>query len=394
SEVPSPVEGKKVPSNGGRESLDEMPHATALLESAERPLILVGGGAIWSGCGPEIISLAETIMSPVATTLMGKSAVPEDHPLVLGMVGMHGRRVANYALEECDVLLAIGTRFSDRMIGEPASCRTKVIHVDIDSGEMGKNVRPTVSLVGDAGKVVRSILSSIGMKRAGGEWPERMRLLKARCACDTDLPDNPIKPQKVIHDLSKYLPDDAIITTEVGQCQMFAAHHFECRGKRTFITPGGLGTMGFGLPAAIGAKVAAPDRAVVDVAGDGSLLMVCQEMATAVEENVPVFICLLNNGRLGMIKQLQTMFYGRRLFAESLGSSPDFVKLAEAFGVRAVRVQDPRDLASVIEEGAQSGRAFLADVWIDRDEEILPVTLRTEGGTKVIAGNCVWKGVC
>jgi acetolactate synthase-1/2/3 large subunit len=175
---------------------------------------------------------------------------------------------------------------------------------------------------------------------------------------------------------------------------MFAAHFFEARGKRQFITPGGLGTMGFGFPAAIGAKVAAPDRCVVDVAGDGSLLMVCQEMATAVEENIPVFICLLNNGRLGMIRQLQNQFYGKRLFAENLGSSPDFVKLADAFGVRSARVKDPKDLGSVIEEGIASDRPFLADIWIDREEEVLPMTLRAESGTEVIAGSCAWKGVC
>lgn len=393
-DISSPIEPRKVSTNGMREDLTELPQAIQLLESAERPLILVGGGAMWSGCGQDLITLAEMIASPVATTLMGKSTVPENHPLVLGMVGMHGRRVANYALEECDVLLAVGTRFSDRMIGDPSSCRTRVIHIDIDTGELGKNVRPTVALSGDAGLVIRAISSSIHAKRNDGKWTERMGILKKECACNLDLGDNPIKPQKVIYELSRLLPDDAIVTTEVGQCQMFAAHFFECRGKRQFITPGGLGTMGFGLPAAIGAKVAAPQRSVVDVAGDGSLLMVCQELATAVEEDIPVFVCLLNNGRLGMIKQLQNMFYGGRMTAMDLGSSPDFVKLAEAFGVRAARVKDPKDLESVIEEGMASDRPFLADIWIDREEEVLPVTLRTESGTQVIAGNCAWKGVC
>jgi acetolactate synthase-1/2/3 large subunit len=393
-DISCPIEAKKMPTNGTREDLTELPHAVQLLESAERPLILIGGGAMWSGCGQDVIRLAEIVASPVATTLMGKSAVSEDHPLVLGMVGMHGRRVANYALEECDVLLAVGTWFSDRMIGDPSSCRTRVIHIDIDTGELGKNVRPTVALSGDAGLVIRAISSSIKARINGGKWTERIGILKKECACNLDLGDNPTKPQKVIYELSRLLPDDAIVTTEVGQCQMFAAHFFEARGKRQFITPGGLGTMGFGLPAAIGAKVAAPDRCVVDVAGDGSLLMVCQELATAVEEDIPVFVCLLNNGRLGMIKQLQNMFYGGRKTAMELGSSPDFVKLADAFGVRSARVKDPKDLESVIEEGMTSDRPFLADIWIDREEEVLPVTLRTESGTKVIAGNCAWKGVC
>jgi len=394
SDISTPIEGKKAAANGSRENLTELPRSVQLLESAERPLILVGGGAMWSGCGQDIIRLAEMIASPMATTLMGKSAVPEDHPLVLGMVGMHGRRVANYALEECDVLLAIGTRFSDRMIGDPSSCRTKVIHVDIDTGELGKNISPMVALSGDAGMVVRAMSSSIQAKRDGGKWTERIMILKKECGCDLDIADNPIKPQKVMFELSRLLPDDVIVTTEVGQCQMFAAHYFEARGRRQFITPGGLGTMGFGLPAAIGAKVAAPDRTVVDIAGDGSLMMVCQELATAVEEEIPIFICLLNNGRLGMIKQLQTMFYGGRTTSMELGSSPDFVKLADAFGVRAARVKDPKDLESVIEEGIGSDRPFLADIWIDREEEVLPVTLRTESGTRVITGNCAWKGVC
>lgn len=393
AEIDAPIEGKRQHANG-KENLSELPEAIRLLESAERPLILVGGGAMWSGCGQDIMRLADLVPSPVATTLMGKSAVPEDHPLVLGMVGMHGRMSANYALEQCDVMLAVGTRFSDRMIGDPASCRTKVIHVDIDSGELGKNVRPTVALSGDAGKVIRAIISTVKSARSREAWGGAIGALKRKCACDIGVSDNPIKPQRVICELSKLLPDDAIVTTEVGQCQMFAAHYFECRGKRQFITPGGLGTMGFGLPAAIGAKVAAPDRAVVDVAGDGSLLMVCQEMATAVEEDIPIFICLLNNGRLGMIKQLQTMFYGQRLFAEDLGSSPDFVKLAEAFGVRAARVSDPRDLESMLEEGIRSDRPFLADILIDREEEVLPVTIRTDSGTRVMAGKCAWKGVC
>jgi acetolactate synthase-1/2/3 large subunit len=379
--------------NGMKKDLSRLPDAITLLSKAERPLIVVGGGGIWCGCGQDVMELAEMTMSPVVTTLMGKGAVPENHPLVLGMVGMHGRRVANWALEECDVLLAIGTRFSDRMIGDPSSCRTKVIHLDIDSGELGKNVTATIPLAGDASTVIRQMIMAMAKISGPTPWANSVSELKERCNCDFNVMDSPIKPQKVIHELNTILPDDAIITTEVGQCQMWAAHFLRCEGDRRFITPGGLGTMGFGLPAAIGAKVAAPDRAVVDIAGDGSLMMVCQEIATAVEEDIPIFICLLNNQRLGMIMQLQNQFYDGRLFSEQLGAFPNFVKLAEAFGAKGVMVDDPSDLSSVIEEGATCDKPFLADIRIDTEEQILPMTIRGQAETKVIQGNCAWKGV-
>ncbi|HUV24626.1 MAG TPA: biosynthetic-type acetolactate synthase large subunit [Methanomassiliicoccales archaeon] len=382
-----------VRANGMKKDLSRLPDAVNLLRKAERPLIVVGGGAIWCGCGQDVMELAEMTISPVVTTLMGKGAVPENHPLVLGMVGMHGRRVANWALEECDVLLAIGTRFSDRMIGDPSSCRTKVIHLDIDSGELGKNVTATIPLAGDARTVIREMIMAMAKKTGSTPWANRVGELKERCNCDFNIMDSPIKPQKVIHELNTILPEDAIITTEVGQCQMWAAHFLRCDGDRRFITPGGLGTMGFGLPAAIGAKVAAPDRAVVDIAGDGSLMMVCQEIATAVAEDIPIFICLLNNQRLGMIMQLQNQFYDGRLFAEQLGAFPDFVKLAEAFGAKGVMVDDPSDLSSVIEEGTSSDKPFLADIRIDTEEQILPMTIRGQAETKIIQGKCAWKGV-
>jgi len=380
--------------NGTKEELTKLPEAVKLFTEAERPIIVVGGGAMWSNCGQEILRLAEMTMTPIVTTLMGKSVVPETHPLVLGMVGMHGRRAANYALEESDVMLAVGTRFSDRMIGDPLSCRNKVIHIDIDFGELGKNVPAAVPLAGDARSVIRSIIRAIGEGKSTSKWASMIGKMKENCACDFDVDGVPIKPQKVIHQLNELLPKDAIVTTEVGQCQMWAAHFLRVEGERRFITPGGLGTMGFGLPAAMGAKMAAPERVVVDVAGDGSLMMVCQELATAVEENIPVFVCLLNNNRLGMIKQLQHHFYGNKLFAERLGSVPDFVKLAEAFGASGTRVTDPRDLPSAIEEGLSSDRVFVADIHVDPEEEILPMTMREETETRVINGKCAWTGVC
>jgi len=393
AEIDPLPERPSIRANGTKKDLSRLNEAVKLLQGAERPLIVVGGGAMWSNCGQDIIELAGMTMSPVVTTLMGKSVVPESHPLVLGMVGMHGRMVANWALDECDVLLAVGTRFSDRMIGDPMSLRTKIIHLDIDSGELGKNVKATIPLVGNASTIIGEMKLAIARKIGSTPWLDRAKELRKRCDCDFDLGGSPIKPQKVIHELNQTLPDDAIITTEVGQCQMWAAHFLKCDGDRRFITPGGLGTMGFGLPAAMGAKVAAPDRAVVDVAGDGSLMMVCQEIATAVAEDIPVFICLLNNSRLGMIMQLQNQFYDGKLYAEQLGTNPDFVKLAEAFGAVGVTVDDPKDLPSVIEEGASSDRPFLADIQIDPEEQILPMTIKGDDGMRVIAGNCTWSEV-
>jgi acetolactate synthase-1/2/3 large subunit len=378
--------------NGARTELSQMGEAIRLLESADRPLILLGGGARWSGCGPQAMELADLLSSPVATTLMGKSCVPETHPLVLGMVGMHGRRAANYALDECDVLLAVGTRFSDRAIGHPDSCRMKVIHIDVDNAELGKNVGPKVALQGDAAAVLGEIIGRLKLRIHRRSWSDRVRQLRQECFCDFDISSNPISPKKVIWELQRLLPQDAIITTEVGQCQMWAAHYMQLGEGRTFITSGGLGTMGFGLPAAMGAKMAAPERKVVDIAGDGSLTMVCQELATAVEEDIPVLIALMNNGRLGMIKQHQRLFFGNRLFAEDLGTHTDFVKLAQAFGAKGARVDDVKDLEAVIEEGLASDTVFLMDIHVNTEEDVFPMTSRSTKGMNIIQGSCPYCG--
>ncbi|MCU0852132.1 MAG: biosynthetic-type acetolactate synthase large subunit [Thermoplasmata archaeon] len=378
-----------------RRNLSELLDAVKLLEKAERPTIMVGGGVIWSQAGPEIMRLAEMLMAPVVTTLMAKGSVPENHPMVLGVCGMHGRQVANYALNNCDVLLAIGTRFSDRVTGKLSEfgTKTKVVHVDIDSSEIGKNVKGRVGLVGDAWTVVNALIAGLQRRPKASIWKERILQLNKDCTCDYDLRTDPIKPQKVIHDMSKYLPDDAIVTTEVGQNQMWAAHFYKCYGKRMFITSGGLGTMGFGFPAALGAKVARPGSVVADIAGDGSLQMVSQEFATAVENDIPVMICLLNNGWLGMVKQWQKLFYGSRYMASKFaGTTPDFVKLAEAYGAVAVRVERQSEVAEAIRRGAKSDLPFLIDFVIDPEEDVLPMTPPGRTSVDCIKGRCKWKG--
>jgi acetolactate synthase-1/2/3 large subunit len=372
--------------------------AIKLLEKAERPTIMVGGGVTWSRAGPEITRLAEMLMAPIVTTLMAKGSVSENHPLVLGVCGMHGRQVANYALNNCDVLLAIGTRFSDRVTGKLSEfgAKTKVVHVDIDSSEIGKNVKGRVGLVGDAWTVVNALIAGLQKRTKSGTWKDRIIELNKECTCDFDLRSDPLKPQKVIHELSKNLPNDAIVTTEVGQNQMWAAHFFKCYGKRMFITSGGLGTMGFGFPAAIGAKIARPESVVADIAGDGSLQMVSQEFATAVENDIPVMICLLNNGWLGMVKQWQKLFYGSRYMASKFaGTTPDFVKLAEAYGAEAIRVERHSEVAEAIQRGAKADVPFLIDFMVDPEEDVLPMTPPGKSTSDCIKGRCIWKGgVC
>ena len=368
-----------------------------LLENAERPTIMVGGGVAWSQAGPEIMRLAEMLMAPVVTTLMAKGTVPENHPMVLGVCGMHGRQVANYALNNCDVLLAIGTRFSDRVTGKLSEfgAKTKVVHVDIDSSEIGKNVKGRVGLVGDAWTVVHALIAGLQNRKKASTWKQRILDLNKQCTCNYDLTSEPLKPQKVIYELSKHLPEDAIITTEVGQNQMWALHFFKCYGKRQFITSGGLGTMGFGFPAALGAKVAAPDRVVADIAGDGSLQMVSQEFATAMENDLPVIIALLDNGWLGNVKQWQKLFYGERYIATKFGRNPDFVKLAEAYGAEAIKVERPSEVAEAIKRGVKAEVPMLLDFIVDPEEDVLPMLPPGKGPSDWIKGRCKWNGgVC
>jgi acetolactate synthase-1/2/3 large subunit len=381
-----------------KRNLSELLDAIKLLEKAERPTIMVGGGVAWSQAGGEITRLAEMLMAPIVTTLMAKGSVSENHPLVLGVCGMHGRQVANYALNNCDVLLAIGTRFSDRVTGKLSEfgTKTKVVHVDIDSSEIGKNVKGRVGLVGDAWTVVNALIAGLQKRTKAATWKARIIELNKQCTCDYDLHSDPLKPQKVIHELSKNLPDDAIVTTEVGQNQMWAAHFYKCYGKRMFITSGGLGTMGFGFPAAMGAKIARPNCVVADIAGDGSLQMVSQEFATAVESDIPIMICLLNNGWLGMVKQWQKLFYGSRYKATQFtAGSPDFVKLAEAYGAEAVRVEKHSEVAEAIKRGCRAEVPFLIDFVIDPEEDVLPMTPPGKSTSDCIKGRCQWKGeVC
>ncbi|HEX9341874.1 MAG TPA: biosynthetic-type acetolactate synthase large subunit [Thermoplasmata archaeon] len=391
------VQEKYTPRKTTRQDLSRLVDAVRFLEEADAPVILVGGGARWSQAGADILRLAEMIQAPVVTTLMGKGAVPEDHPLVLGPVGMHGKMVATYVLNNCDTILALGTRFSDRSTGKLSEFgkQQRIVHVDIDPSEVGKNVPHVVGLVGDVGVAVHALIAGLENRalRKRTVWMDRVRGLKRECNCDFNHSGSPILPQKIIWELNRTLPDDAIVTTEVGRHQMWAEHFFEVRRKRMFITSGGLGTMGFGFPAALGAKVAMPDRFVMDIAGDGSFQMTMKELATARENRINVGVILFNDHYLGMVQQWQRMFYGERYSAVYLGELPDFTKIADAYGCGSVRVERQGELAEAILRSQAAETPFLIDVAIDADEDMLPIMPPGTSAKEVILGpRCIWKG--
>ena len=391
------VKAKYAPRKVRKKDLSRLLDAIKFIEEAEAPVILVGGGGRWSTSGAEILRLAEMIGAPVVTTLMGKGSVPEDHPLVLGPVGMHGKMVATHTLGAGDLIVALGTRFSDRSTGKLSEFgkQQRIVHVDIDSSEVGKNVQHVVGLVGDLYTVVHALLAGLERRALTRRtpWLDRVGAWKRECACDFDYHGAKVLPQKIIWELNRHLPDDAILTTEVGRHQMWAEHFFDVRQGRTFITSGGLGTMGFGFPAAIGAKIAAPGRFVMDLAGDGSLQMTMKEFATARENGVNVAVLVMNDGYLGMVWQWQKMWYNERYSAVDLGRFPDFVKIAEAYGCEAVRVEREGDLPDAILASQEADVPFLIDVAIDPDELMLPIMPPGKSAKEVILGpRCIWKG--
>jgi acetolactate synthase-1/2/3 large subunit len=352
--------------------------AVELLFNAERPIILAGGGVIVSNASPELLAIAELLMAPVITPLMGKGCFPENHPLSLGNLGMHGTRAATKLILEADVLLAVGTRFSDRTTGKlDEFCPdAKIIHIDIDSAEIGKNVDVDVPIVADAKKTLKAIYQSLIsklQKRESSQWFKRVQEVKEQFKDKISGGEKNLKPPLLIKELRKILPNDAIVTTEVGQNQMWAALHFTAYKPRTFISSCGLGTMGFGFPASIGAKVACPDRPVVDIAGDGSFRMTEQELGSSVKEKIPVTVIVLNNSMLGMVAQWQRLFYDRRYSAVELGSTPDFVKLAEAYGAQGTRVFSLREFSKAVRKAIKSEVTTVIDVPISPEENVFPM---------------------
>lgn len=349
--------------------------ACQLIEGAERPVLYVGGGAIAANAADEVRQLAETIMAPVTTTLMGKGVFPEDHPLSLGMLGMHGTRYANYAIIDCDLLIAIGARFDDRVTGklESFAPNARVIHIDVDPAELGKNVRVDVPIVGDARAVLRKLNATLKIKLPkSSAWNQKIEHWKKEYPLDYDKDCSELKPQCIVERLNE-LVKDGIFVTEVGQNQMWAAHYIKCKRPRTFISSGGLGTMGYGLPAAIGAKVGCPDKEVWDIAGDGSIQMNIQELATAVSNDIPVRVAILNNEYLGMVRQWQELFYNRRYSYTDMSGQPDFVKLAEAYHAVGIRVEKQGDVKDAIKSAMKSDKPVFIDFRVSKEENVFPM---------------------
>ncbi|MFP4031090.1 MAG: biosynthetic-type acetolactate synthase large subunit [Desulfococcaceae bacterium] len=352
-----------------------------LIRESKRPMIFAGGGVILSKAHGELTDLARKAQIPVTTSLMGLGAFPASDPLWLGMIGMHGTYRSNMSTAACDLLIAVGVRFDDRVTGktDAFASQAKIVHIDIDPTSIRKNIPVTTPVVGDCKLTLEQLnrllaeadLGDLGAERA--KWFDQIEEWKnkARMAYEQDA--KIIKPQYVIEELFRLTNGEAIITTEVGQNQMWAAqfYHFDRPGH--FITSGGLGVMGFGLPAAIGAQVAQPDRTVIDVAGDGSIQMNIQEMATAMQYCLPVKVVILNNGYLGMVRQWQELFYDKRYACTGMECAPDFVKLAEAFGALGLRATEPGQVADVLAQGLADPRPAILDFAVAKEECVYPM---------------------
>ncbi len=360
--------------------------AARLINSCKKPVIYAGGGVVVSACHEELLSLAEKIQAPVTTTLLGLGAFPENHKLSLGMLGMHGTAYANHAVMESDLIIAVGARFDDRVTGkiDEFAPHAKVVHIDIDPTAISKSIRVHVPIVGDAGNILRE-LNSIVKSPDTAEWLGQVRLWKKEYPLRYKTSKDKISPQYVVEQIRKLTGGDAIICTEVGQNQMWAAQYYTFLRPRTFISSGGLGTMGFGLPAAIGAKVGVPDKAVFNIAGDGSIQMNIQELATAVAGNINVKIAILNNGYLGMVRQWQELFYERR-YAFTKLYAPDFVKLAESYGAVGIRVTRKDEVIPALEKALSTPKVVMLDFVVEDEENVFPMVPAGSAINRMIGG--------
>lgn len=356
----------------------QIEHAAVAIERCKRPLLYVGGGIIISGAHEELFKLATRLNCPVANTLMGKGAFPETHPLSLGMLGMHGIWAANAAISSADLIIAAGVRFDDRVTGrlDKFASRAKIIHIDVDPAEIGKNVDVRIPIVGDAKNVLAAIHEEIKNPPDTSDWLKQVAEWQRDHPLTYDRNSTELLPQYVVEKIYEITGGGAIITTEVGQNQMWAAQFYRIDKPRRFLTSGGLGTMGYGFPAAIGAQIGAPDALVIDIAGDGSFMMNIQELATAVCNNIPVKVAILNNGYLGMVRQWQKMFYKGRYSCSCLDGNPGFAKVAEAFGAVGITVAEKSEVEPAIREAIGNGRPTVIDFKVAREENVMPMVPR------------------
>ena len=361
--------------------MGQIKRAYTAISKAKKPVIYAGGGVINSNAAKELKQLGENLRCPVTTTLMGLGGFPAPHELWLGMLGMHGTFRANMAMGSTDLLIAIGARFDDRVTGklDEFAPSAKIIHIDIDPTSISKNVKVDIPIVGDCKDALKKLLQLAkespidDLEKVRKPWLDQIQKWKETYPLAYEQKDDLIKPQYVVEKLYELSEGKAIIATEVGQNQMWAAQYYHFFEPRTLLTSGGLGTMGYGLPAAIGAQAAFPDRLVIDVAGDGSIQMCIQEMITAVENNLPVKVAILNNQYLGMVRQWQQLFYEKNYCSTCLKIAPDFVKLAEAYGALGLRAHKPDEVEAIIREGFASPKPVIMDFVVNPEECVYPM---------------------
>jgi acetolactate synthase-1/2/3 large subunit len=351
---------------------DDIKAALKLIKAAKRPFIYVGGGAVISGASGELQKFAETIDAPVCDTLMGKGALDGNHRLYTGMIGMHGTKTSNFGVSECDLLITLGARFSDRVIGNARTFATKakILQVDIDAAEINKNIRTNVAIIGDLKKVLEELNSQIE-KADHSEWLEKIQDYKKRfpLSYETDKLTCPY----IIEELDRLTDSDAIITTDVGQHQMWTSQYYKFKKPRTFLTSGGLGTMGYGLGACIGAKVGNPDKVCVNVAGDGCFRMNMNELATASRYKLPIIEIVINNHVLGMVRQWQTLFYQKHYSETVFEDNVDYCKVAEGLGCTAIRVTKKSEVVPALEKALSAEGPVLIDCLIEEDDKVFPM---------------------
>lgn len=392
-EYPDKVEirGYKPTSQGNPRQIEK---AVKMILAAKRPVIYVGGGVSLSDTSQELLGFAELLKAPVTTTLMAMASFPKKHPLSLGMLGMHGTYYANMAVMESDLLIAIGARFDDRVTGKLSTFapHAKIIHVDIDPTSIKKNVRVDLPIVGDLRDVLQKLIAELHLsphevKTLADDlapWREQIAAWREKQPMSYVPSSTEIKPQYVIETLRKVTNDDAIITTEVGQHQMWTAQFFDFSQPRTFLTSGGLGTMGFGLPSALGAQAAWPQRQVIDVSGDGSFQMNSQELATLVQYRLPVKIVILNNNFLGMVRQWQQLFFDKRYSQTCMELPIDFVKLAEAYGATGFSTADPAEVEAVLRKGLETPGPVIMEFKVSREENVMPMVPAGKGLNEMV----------